>query len=1152
MSSTDHLEHLCPVLMSGQPIVLLLGQDLWKSGTHADSVLKRAFQRANRHSTESADASFPQLLQADPLPEGFYEWLAETYSHQPEAPWMETVSRLSLNAVFTSSVDPAIARAFRTDGRDVDLVLSKGYEPPAPRSRQRLHLTYLFGRAGERSSDERPPRNTRELAQRRAVHANPLLSRILETTTTLGVLLVDGLTYGRDWLAIESLVGLLSAFSARQVYWFGWSTSDSSPEAEMLRELAAPSGPIVFVQERLSAALRSLELAHKIDLSRPRQLSSEGSVTIQGRILKIAPAARLKVSTAAAIVEDAWLAPLPPIGADASYAEFRRFHGQVEDARRLVEGLRRNFAIERTFERELRRRVTRALANAGREQEPVLIHGQSGSGKSLALARLAYLVREAGTFAVLIASRVTRVPTVEELDEFCFRAEKTGAPATLVVSDANAPVSRYRDLLKGFVSRGRRVVVVGSAYRIVGDGDDAATQSPDCLLEVPPELDSSELQALTELVTNGARVSWRASPSKVESRYLLPAVYRMLPEIRPRLAAGLAREASVAEDRLRDRGAKKSATVPKPTGALGEALLRAGLIEPKKLLSQQISEFLGAVSDAASEAIDFVMVPGKLDCPVPLSLLMRAISGTESQVDSDVLFSGIDLFRWSANDEDDILVHPRLRVEAELICARRLGTAHAEAEVALRLIDKSVPRAYGNSERRFVRDLIHRIGPDGPFGRRYARDYLELARALTRMRTDRGVNDPSLMLQESTFRRRVLRDSQVVPSIDPAEILEEARQVVDLALDEFCSNSRSIGRGLRRTCANLKVERAAIYGFRAVQRLKEGASLDEVWPYYEAARDSARTAVFAADSYFAIDVSLWGPDNLLANGRWGAEKRAELVADIRDGLDRVDPERLDADQRERFQERRVKVAQTMDDNALEKDALAELDQLGSRAGIFLQARAIGGSLRGSSTPTSEETHDANSMLAFMRGQYHKIRDDPRCLRYFLRGLWLVSSKSFLFGGERSPLPEKEETLYEILTLLDTLSNLEGALGDPQIEYLRAVLMWRLRREHSARDVWYSLSRETAFSDPRRVVRHHLWTGEGGRPRLFHGRVKSGNFSRGRARVQVEMINQEVELFQHDFPNLDLRQGAGVSGGFHIAFNFIGPMADPPRRRGVDR
>ena len=56
-------------LTEGRPVVLLIGQDAWKSGTHADPVLEMALKRAGRHSTESASVEFPRLLQAEPLPE---------------------------------------------------------------------------------------------------------------------------------------------------------------------------------------------------------------------------------------------------------------------------------------------------------------------------------------------------------------------------------------------------------------------------------------------------------------------------------------------------------------------------------------------------------------------------------------------------------------------------------------------------------------------------------------------------------------------------------------------------------------------------------------------------------------------------------------------------------------------------------------------------------------------------------------------------------------------------------------------------------------------------------------------------------------------------------------------------------------------------
>ena len=868
MSATDHLESLSVALAEGRPIVLLLGQDAWRSRTRADPILEIALKRANRDLAESASPSFSRLLQAEPLPEDFYEWLADMYFQQPEPLWMEVISRLPLNAVFTSSIDPTIARALRANGRDIELVLSPRDNPAAPRNRKNLHLTYIFGCAGENDPIECPPKSNQELLRRTALYAAPLLSRLVDVTTSLGVLLVDGVNCDRDWLGMDTLHGILSAFAPNQVYWFGAASDEMCTDMQNLQDLAAPPGPIVFVKERLSVALKSLELVHKIDISSSRQFVSEGTVKINDSILEIEPALRLKISTAASIVEDTWMIPtLPIIGSELEYAQFRRFHGQVEDARRLVEGIRRGFAIERTFERKLRECVCRALSKAGSKQQPILIHGQSGSGKSLALARLAYKIRENSKYPVLFSSRAFRVPAVEEVDDFCLRAEEVGADATLVICDANLPMSRYSDLLRGFVSRGRRVVVVGSAYRITDEGDDHSLLRAAHIFEVPAKLDKTESEALSILVVN-----WTgANLHTANSEYLLPAIYRILPEVRPQLAAGLAREARAWEGDLRLRGKTERTTPPESENALGQAIIDAGLIDPKTLLEQKIDDLLGIMTDTASMVIDYVMVPGKLDCPVPVNLLMRAVGSSENLVDIVALFSGIDLFRWSSNDEDDVFVHPRLRIEAELISARRLGTAQAEINVALRLLANANPGNFGNCERRFVLDLVHKLGPDGPFGRRYAKYYLEIGRTLSEMRNKRGVRDPSLMLQEATLRRRVLRDNAEFPDTDAATILDEARQIVELALEEF---DTSTSAGLRRACANLKVERAAIYGFRATQRMKYGARDDEIWQFYVAARDSVRNAVFAADSYIVHDISVWVPSDLLRDGQWDSDRQA--------------------------------------------------------------------------------------------------------------------------------------------------------------------------------------------------------------------------------------------------------------------------------------
>ena len=174
--------------------------------------------------------------------------------------------------------------------------------------------------------------------------------------------------------------------------------------------------------------------------------------------------------------------------------------------------------------------------------------------------------------------------------------------------------------------------MVGSTYRLIDQKQSHGGGKN--LIEAPPELDDNESAILSKVLSEHASINY----TPPTSQYLLPAVYRILPDIRPRLAAGLAQEARVAEDDIRSHGTALQQEKPVPAGVLGQALLDAGLVEPKEILDQRIDEFMGTMSDSASKAIDYVMVPGKLDCNVPINLLMRAVGGSESFMDIATLF----------------------------------------------------------------------------------------------------------------------------------------------------------------------------------------------------------------------------------------------------------------------------------------------------------------------------------------------------------------------------------------------------------------------------------------------------------------------------------------------------------------------------------
>jgi hypothetical protein len=492
--------------------------------------------------------------------------------------------------------------------------------------------------------------------------------------------------------------------------------------------------------------------------------------------------------------------------------------------------------------------VNLALSDHASVDAPIIAHGQSGTGKSVALARIVAQVREKKTAAVLYS--VGRVPQLQEVSEFCEAAERAGAEATLIVCDANRDVDAYRDLRMGLRSRGRRVVVLGSRYRIA----DSMARGSRWSIEAPTELSPNERQALADLVVN--HVGERPDSGVLGVEHILGFFYRFLPPSRQRIGAGLSAEVIATENLIRVRGRQT-----RPTTAdtqLAQKLIEAGFAGSfRSLFDDKQNDALDR-SDAASRVIDFVMVAGSLNCPVPVNLLLRAVTEAVPGVDLVLigeLFGALDLFRWkwADSEQSELLVSPRLTLEAELICRRRLGSPEAESERLIELI-KSIRSAGIDSEheRRFLFNLLHQMGDDGPRGNRFRSAYVDVARALTELRRGHGVLNAGLMLQESAFRRIAIREN-VVNDNDRLSILEEARDAVQVALDQIANGTIT---SAKRTRQNLQVERASLYGFLANDRARRNAPAEEIWSSYEAARTAIRKAVSVTDTYFPLDVGL--------------------------------------------------------------------------------------------------------------------------------------------------------------------------------------------------------------------------------------------------------------------------------------------------------
>jgi hypothetical protein len=526
---------------------------------------------------------------------------------------------------------------------------------------------------------------------------------------------------------------------------------------------------------------------------------------------------------------------------------------------------------------------------------------------------------------------------------------------------------------------------------------------------------------------------------------------------------------------------------------------------------------------------------------------MRAVvtdSGQEELSTIIYLFQGLDLFRWRRfeNDGEEILISPRLVLEAELICRRRLINATGEGAQFVKLINAARLSWDAGAERKFLLDLIHSMVPDGPLKNRYRQTYLDAARALTELRSRYGISDPSLMLQEAALRRTAIRENTVDPG-DQLKILEEAREAVQAGMDLLAGQT---GRGARYSRSNLSVERAAIYGFLATYRAQQSANPQEIWSAYQAAKTAARAAISISEGYYPIDVSLWVPADLIDIPNLPSHQKLELLADIHSMLDRIDPESLPPEQRERFNQRLYNLGDKLKLPELSNIAFAALEAEGSMAGYYLRARSIGPKLEyeQANEAAAEDRVKAANAVKFLRANWQKIENDERCLRYLLECEWIAVVGQRLLRGERGALPAGDNERRDFLKLVKSLRAIETS-PDHNLSYLEAVLSWLNNEEQYATQLWRELARETDFIDPRRVIRRNILTDANRSGLTFSGRVESESDG-GRFSIRVGILNRRIQLLSREFQDIELAYGRTVPA-FAIAFNYIGPIADPIRR-----
>lgn len=1158
-SSTDPIEILTRALQNKQPLVLVAGQSFDSAN---DAILESLLARVRCTDRDSGWlAALNQGLSAADM-----AWISERFDRCVPSDAAAAIFDVAWSAVFTSSIDPRFARRFETRGRQPETVIAKDTYAKVPRSRSRPPIHYLLGKSDETVAYARAPGNQSDLARRLSLHATELLNRIAETATVHGLVVIAGYRPSADWMPLDSLLAPLSDPICPKVLWFGRPEKlDSIFADEMIKR-----GSLIATETSLTSAISQLEIRGVLDIAGSVAPDDPGMVSLsKGAVLDITPALRLRVEASAAIVDDGWTEELEPLGDSERYDAFRRFHSTLGNFRLLVEGVSRGFAVEREFEQTLWQTVKDKLEQFGQadSDDVIILHGQSGTGKSIALARLTRKIRSELGLPVVVATN--RIPNPADIEAFCLDAELLGAKATVLICDASQPPQRYDDLASALRSMGRRLIIVGTCYRMETQSGGESNR----LVEAPARVSQDELSAFKKLLNTFDYPATDYYERKTDSIFAM--LYRRLPASRERLASGVSSEARATEGVVRER----AKYVPRPStglSPLAEQLIELGLADSTLSLFEEDEKLAALGLDEAGRLVDYVMVAGRLDCAVPTNVIFRLL-GQAGGLHLDqitYLLTDLDLFRWKEDEEGaDFLISPRIQLEAELICRRRL-TPEQEIDRLLDLIGNVRFGLDQSAERSFLFNLLFTIR-NGPRKEAYRSGYLRFADALKKLREHYRISDPDLVLPECVFRRRAVSRSQSDyddrTDDERLTILDDARDTIEKTLRQIDDEKIAVSR---KTKQSLVAERSAIYGYLAIERARSSGG-EDFWSDYLAARTASEKAIGLGRNTYPIDISLWTASDVLKakKDEMSDAQRAEILADLhatidvgdevfrvkgkKDGIPNDFQESADPDegggtseQKTRYLERRSSVADIMGDAKLSDKTLIELESVAPAAATFLMAKRWTEKLDTSEPPFDDKIRKIAAQAAnhISRRSDAGVMLDDRCQRLLLRLRWAQATGERLMFNQRGRTPVDTNLIFELREIVSALNEQAGADARNRERFLEAVLCWLLKDTNAAIEIWQSLSRDTEYEDPARVGRWLVEMAENGSPRQFRGRVEARRENNWQ--VRVEGIERPIKLLAYDFPNDDLAPGRELRG-FGIAFNYIGPIADPlsrPRRR----
>ncbi|MFG3514586.1 P-loop NTPase [Streptomyces bobili] len=1079
-------------------------------------------------------------------------------------PPARTTLHFPWNGVLSSAVDPAWRAGLRREWRTIQQSVPQRDRTRVSRNVYDVQALMLFGGVDQPAEDQ-PPSTRPDLTRRRAIAAEALGRVVSDALTPRGLLVIEG--WGLDdWLTPEMLYAQICDSVRGQVHLF--SATDEILADDHIRE-AIDLQVLVPHRESFASVVVEARSTGRLSEERPSTAPTR-ALRVGDRLLPIDRSRWQRILPHARPVDIDVLDDPPAESADRRYQKFREFLG-TSDGSPAWWAHARGLSFQRSFEQTLWDLVEQTVGSRN-QRAPLLVAGQSGTGKSVALARLAFRTAHTGRRVVLHIPRRSTRPEYEALDDFCLWAEEQTGDSTLIVWDGMLEPQEYQRLFDYLRSRGRKVVVVGSCYwdeelfgvtvdRRNGQSGRSAPPVPRYVpgrdfIEATATLAGKELQRFINYLGHfGIRLKPGDEQAVSRDKSFLSALYRLLPEVHGPLSSGLALELRRSEQRLSH--AARTRMDFQANTLMAHALVKAGLLNGLAVLLDRPNDAPSMTADDPFERLlSLVLLIHSHGLRMPLELALRTV-GRDGVRNLPDLLSGIDIIRWDEDEQGNYTLGGRNQLEARLLTqARGSGKEREAAQIAevLELVRPDARARNGGPEIEFAIELLTRIGPQVAYEQRlYGEHYLAFADSIAELRS--RVSDPvvhaRLTHKEVNLRREWAVRDQRRQGTDPST-RQAALEAAQEAVDEALRTAEDLG--LRpQIKLNLFVEQASVRGSRLYELLHSAPNgrLPNPPPSEEYITDELRALQRSVQSalscdgtnYYPVDVLCWASRDTLKAGVLSDEAAATLLGDCLSTLTAIDPDTLDPRQAALYHSKFQDIAAWADDRVLAEQQLKKLEEYDEPLAAFFYALKVSGFLQNDPQPEG-----VRRALEHLRAQPSRLQDE-RCIRIAVDLLWFARTGERFMSGERQTLPLDGTAWQECLDLTDLATTYDVASS--RVLFMRALALFHLGRVTHALDAFRELDRLSFEQrDRRRVINVYLASSEDGMPKVFRARVLrvDSGFRGGRC---------WVEDYQREFPFDPSQFGAdqavvGRTLDAYAVFNMRGPWLEPPREPGERR